>query len=191
MAVLLTKTGAAIGYGNRMRNIVCLPVVVLLLPACAGTAPGPRPAVEDLGIRNAVVSADGRLLSAGQLTEEQLAALPAAGFDTIVCLRDPGEPSTGWEEAYAAEHGLRFVRIPIDGPDGLSRANAEALAQAMREAEAGTVVYCGSSNRVGGLLAVKAGLLDGLELDEALEIGRRHGMTRIEPMVRETLEKDG
>ncbi|SVC09755.1 uncharacterized protein METZ01_LOCUS262609, partial [marine metagenome] len=49
--------------------------------------------------------------------------------------------------------------------------------------------YCASGNRVGGLLALKAYWLDGVEPDDALEIGRQAGLTGLESAVQELLSQ--
>ena len=49
------------------------------------------------------------------------------------------------------------------------------------------LLHCGSGNRVGALLALKAFWLDGGSAEEALEVGLAGGVTRLEPTVRELL----
>ena len=106
------------------------------------------------------VPAEG-LLTAGQITPEQMTALAAEGYKTFVNLRVADENGTGWEEEFAAEAGVRFERIPVAGDDDLSRENVDLLTRIMAEGseEGSVVVYCASSNRVGALLALKAQLV--------------------------------
>ena len=52
----------------------------------------------------------------------QLQALAAQGVRTVIDLRQPGE-DRGFDETRLAESlGLRYVRIPVAGADGASRA---------------------------------------------------------------------
>lgn len=133
-----------------------------------------------LGIQNAHEPLPG-LLTSGQIDPPQLDGLARAGVTTFVSLRLPDEDGTGWEEAYAKERGLSFTRLPIAGADGLTRENVEALDHILRATgEKHAVLYCGSSNRVGALLALRAGWIEGATPQEALELGRKAGLTRLE-----------
>jgi len=130
------------------------------------------------------------LITAGQPTEEQLDALAAAGVTRFVSLRLADERGAGWEEAHAVGADYEFDRLPIAGADALTRENVEALAEILNDGgDEPTLLYCGSSNRVGALLALKAYWMDGVAADAALEIGREAGMTRLEASVRELMEE--
>jgi protein tyrosine phosphatase (PTP) superfamily phosphohydrolase (DUF442 family) len=165
--------------------------LIALAPLVACTAEAP-PEVDDpgvlaLGIRNAVLVEPG-VVSTGQPTEEQLAALPGLGYRTVIQLRPADEEGTGWEEAMADELGLEFLRIPVAGAEGLTEANARALDAALADAgRTGVVVACASGNRVGGLFALRALYCDGATPEQALEKGKASGLTRAEPAVREVL----
>jgi uncharacterized protein (TIGR01244 family) len=136
-----------------------------------------------LGIFNAHEPVPG-LLTSGQITQAQMDALVQAGFKTFVSLRHPMEDGTGWEEAWAAQRGVSFTRVPVDGTAGLTRANAEAVDQLLKAAGEGrTALYCGSANRVGALLAMRAYWLDGATPEEAIEAGRAAGMRDLQPDV--------
>ena len=125
-----------------------------------------------------------QLLTAGQLSEAQLEGLAEAGFENFISLRLADEDGAGWEEAYAASQSVSFARLPVTGSDGLTLENVEELDRLLDAAgDAPTVLYCGSSNRVGALLALRAFWLDGASAEEALELGRAGGMTRLEPAV--------
>jgi uncharacterized protein (TIGR01244 family) len=164
----------------------CLLLVGCLVAACHAPEPTlDRDAVAALDIPYTAWVSD-RLVAAGQLDERQLEALPAAGFRRAVCLRPADEPGTGWEEAAASRVGLDFVRLPIRSAADLTEANARELEAVLQGGEP-VLLYCGSANRVGGLLALKWHWLDGVPAAEALERGRAAGMTRTEPKVRERL----
>lgn len=151
-------------------------------PGAEPTAGG-EPASAEL-VRNARQPLPG-LLTGGQPSVEQLENLGELGYRTVVNLRAEGEPGTGRTEVEAL--GMDYVAIPVDGAAGLTRANAEALAAALAEAEEPVLLHCGSGNRVGALLAMKAFAVDGASAEEALELGLAAGVTRLEPTVREKL----
>jgi hypothetical protein len=50
-----------------------------------------------------------------------------------------------------------------------------------------TLVHCGSSNRVGALLALRAAWLKGATLEAALAAGRSAGLTGLESAVRSAI----
>jgi len=140
-----------------------------------------------LDVRNARMPVPG-LVTAGQPTEEQFDGLVAAGFENFISLRLADEDGAGWEEDYAAGAGASFDRLPVPGGAGLNRETAEELGRLLDAAgDAGTVLYCGSSNRVGALLALKAFWVDGVSAEEALELGKAAGVTRLEPTLMELL----
>jgi uncharacterized protein (TIGR01244 family) len=156
-------------------------------PAAAAAAASALEAAAALGVPNAHEPAPG-LLTAGQITEAQLDGLARAGYTTFVSLRLSDEEGAGWEEAYASGHGVTFTRIPVAGAEGLTRENVEALDRVLDAAgNTPVVVYCGSANRAGALLALRARWLDGATPEEALAFGRAAGMTRLEPVVAQLL----
>ncbi|MEX2467306.1 MAG: hypothetical protein WD995_10370 [Gemmatimonadota bacterium] len=151
---------------------------------------GPAGAVAALGVQNVAVPLP-NLITAARPSEEQMDALVSMGYDRFISLQLPEEAGAGWEEGRFAGAGGRFERIPVAGPDDLTRENVERLAAVLEEAGAEeTVLYCASSNRVGALLALKAYWLDGADADEALTLGRAAGLTGLEPNVRRLLEMD-
>ena len=183
----------AAGYDSGMRLLAA--ASLLLLAGCSQPAPAPtaaaRPAADTagtLGLLNEARPAVG-LITSGQPTEAQFAALPAAGVTTVIHLRPTTEKGTGWEEAKARDLGLAFVRLPIDGAKDVTEANARKLAELLASAKGPVLLSCGSSNRCGALLALKAFHVDGLGKDEALALGRRGGLKALEPTVTALLAK--
>ena len=134
-------------------------------------------------------NAEGRVLTGGQPSPEDLAALKEMGFSTIISLRQP-EEDTGYDQpAAVADLGMTFIRIPVGNVDnGLDATTAMNLRAAINQTSAPVLVHCGSGNRVGAIHALGARYLDGKSIDEALAVGRSTGMTRFEPTVRELLE---
>lgn len=129
------------------------------------------------------------VLTAGQPTEEQMAQLAKLGVTRVVCLRPASEAGTGWEEAKAGALGVQFVRLPITGADDLTPAAAEKLAAELAAANGQTtLVCCGSSNRVGALLALKAFHVDKQSKEQALALGKAAGLTKMLPVVEAKLK---
>lgn len=146
--------------------------------------PAAEPAAGDL-IRNGVIVEEG-VLAGGQPTPEELATLAEAGYRTVLNMRLPEEDGNT-DPAYVEELGMAYVDVPIEGAAGLSEERALQFAEALAGVERPVVVHCGSGNRVGALFALKAYYVDGKTADEALQIGRDAGMTRLETAVAEHL----
>lgn len=126
------------------------------------------------------------VLVGGQPTMEQLERVRDLGYTRIVNLRMPDElGSTTAEQVEAL--GMEYVPLPISGSDALDEEHARALAAALEGADGPIMVHCGSGNRVGALFALKAFYVDHASPEEALQIGRQSGLTRLEPVVRDKL----
>lgn len=157
-------------------------------PGADGGAEAPPAAidVEALDLPYAAAPAPG-LVTAGQLSPEQMTALAAAGATHFVSLRLAEENGSGWEEAFAADKGYAFTRIPVAGAAGIEDGNARTLHDLVESTEGTVVVYCGSSNRVGTLLGLGRARFGGLSNEEALEFARLAGMTRMAPVLEKAL----
>ena len=120
------------------------------------------------------------LATAGKPSVGTLAKLKELGFRTAIDLRQPAE---GVEAARKAveEQGLTFVSVPVS-PETFRADDAKRVAAILDDAKAGPVLlYCSSSNRVGGVIAVIE-RLGGRPHDEALAEGRKAGL-KSAPMI--------
>ncbi len=129
--------------------------------------------------------------SAGQPSPEQLSELGCQGLRTIINLRPPSE-AIGFDEGVTAERlGLRYVSIPVIGLVDLTAATVARFAEALAAArKAGPVlVHCASANRVGALMALEQGWMQGADPATALALGRSAGLTTLEAPVAELLMK--
>lgn len=129
------------------------------------------------------------VFAAGQPSPGQLASLAAEGVRTVINLRAPTEQVEFDEASEAGNLGLRYVSIPVAGPQDV---NAETAARFSRELEdaaraGGVLVHCASANRVGALLALDHGLTRKMPIADALAVGRAAGLTTLEPTVTEVL----
>jgi uncharacterized protein (TIGR01244 family) len=177
----------------------CLPALLTLLLGSACSAPETptlstkpplmlTPDLEGTQIKGLAMPKPG-LLTAGQPTEAQFERLAQLGVKRVINLRPATEPGTGWEEAKAKALGITFVRLPIAGADGLTQDNARRLGQELTAAgDATTMVCCGSSNRVGALLALHAFFVERKSAEEALVFGKAAGLKALEPQVVERLK---
>jgi uncharacterized protein (TIGR01244 family) len=175
-------------------TVILVVLTAAILAGCSaepaarpGAAPREATAVDPTSlVKNGKMPMDG-VLTGGQPTDDQLAALRDAGFQTVINLRQPDEPGTQGEAEMMAGLGMTYVAIPVAGAAGLTEENAAALAAALDEAAGPVLLHCGSGNRVGALLALKAFWLDGASAEEALATGIAGGVTSLEPTVRDML----
>jgi len=149
-------------------------------------APGARPMPEDPHL--AVSPVDG-VTSAGQPDQAALEVFADAGYATVIDLRGEGE-DRGFDEAAVVEDlGLHYVTLPIEDSDAISFENARKLDALLQEYPGPVLVHCGSGNRVGALLALRASL-EGADDERALAVGREGGLTGLESVVQERLAED-
>lgn len=162
-----------------------LPAAALLVLA-AGTSTSLE-ANPPLGIVNERQPLPG-VTTAGQPTDDQLAAAKAAGYKTVVDLRPAAEAPERDEAAKAGRLGMGYVNIPVAGPADLTEDNARQLLALLNDdSKKPMLVHCGSSNRVGALVAVGRAKIDGKNAEEALALGKEAGLSSLEPAVRQLL----
>ena len=130
-----------------------------------------------------------KILVGGQPSINNIRAAQQSGYKTVINLRPKGE-FTAWDEAtFVRQLGMNYVLIPINDVGDLTPENAHKLDQAL-SATGGkpAIVHCASGNRVGALFALRARKL-GSDIETAVEIGKSAGLTGLEPVVRQLLEK--
>ncbi len=141
----------------------------------------------DYAMKNPAAPLDG-VVTGGQPSDEDLEMLAERGFRTVVTLRASGEVDEAAEQDKVESLGMRFVSLPISGADDLNEANAEALASILDDSEQQPLLlHCGSSNRVGALVALKAFYSDNASPEDALALGHAAGLGSLESTVRERL----
>jgi uncharacterized protein (TIGR01244 family) len=92
----------------------------------------------------------------GQIQPDEIAAIKAAGFNSIICNRpddeQPGQPSADTVEAAAVAAGLAFRYIPVISGQ-MTAENVEDQAEALAELEGPVFAYCRSGARCTNLYA--------------------------------------
>jgi uncharacterized protein (TIGR01244 family) len=167
-----------------MRKTLLLALLLTAsLPSGAQSLPPGTPAIP-----HAAVPLQG-LLSGGQPTPEHLEQAARAGYRTVINLRAPSEPGFAWEAEKVKALGMDYVALPVAGAADLTRENVERFDAALDAALAKgpVLLHCGSGNRDGALLALRAAWLDGMDPEKAIELGRAAGLTGLEPEVRALL----
>lgn len=116
---------------------------------------------------------DDHVSVSGQITPEDIPALKAAGFTTIVNNRPDGEapdqPSGAAIAAAARAAGLDYVAIPL-GREGVSPDMVEKTRQALEGSAGPVFCYCRSGTRSTTLWALsQAGKQDASAIIEAAQ----------------------
>ena len=101
------------------------------------------------------------------------------GVTTVINLRRPQElEQLDFDEQAVVEGlGLRYVNIPIT-PDAFSADDVDRLADVLAQADGPVILHCGSANRAGGMWAAYLVRHRGLDLDEAIRLGKTAGLRR-------------
>lgn len=115
------------------------------------------------------------IVAAGQPTAEQLSALAAAGFRTVIDLRTEAEDRGFDEPATVRAAGMKYVNLPVNaqslGPETFSR-----FFELLEMAERPVLVHCASSNRVGAAYAAYLGARKEVAIETAIERGKQAGL---------------
>ena len=130
---------------------------------------------------------DENTIVCGALDETKVAALAAAGVELVLNLQPDDELS--FDERAAVEGaGMAYEQLPISGANDLKQLKILAFDNILRQHHGKkTVMHCGSGNRAGAAMALRAGWLRGRKMDTALERGRSHGLTKLEEEVHNRL----
>ena len=114
----------------------------------------------------------------GLVQKEAFEDLAKGGLDTVVDLRRAEEME--WDARASAEgEGLVYVHMPVGGLEDI---DSEWLAtfDKILKGDGSILVHCASGNRVGAAFALHAHHYRGATTEEALGIGKRHGLSGLE-----------
>ena len=164
---------------RRLRPWWLLVVAPWLLAGAAPTVDGPIA----LGGTEQAMRV-GHVWIAGLLDPQALERARAGGVRTVINLRDPAEP--GWEEERAAAAlGLRYRNVPVAKEQPFDRAALDRIsALVAAHPDEDVIVHCSTGNRAAAWLATHLVATDGLDVEEAVALARRAGMTRPEVEVK-------
>jgi len=118
------------------------------------------------------------VVTAGQPSASQLAALASVGIKTVLDLRHL-EEARGFDEPSAARaDGLDYVSLPM-GYDGVPDTIFDAVRKVLGDsARRPVLLHCASANRVGAVLLPHLVLDHAVDVDDALKravaVGLRH-----------------
>ncbi|MCA8057399.1 MULTISPECIES: fused DSP-PTPase phosphatase/NAD kinase-like protein [Burkholderia cepacia complex] len=124
----------------------------------------------------------------GQPSLQDLSEAKDQGIRAVLNLRPESEQQDFNERAEVERLGMRYLTLAIADAGDLTKAAAIELDTLIHDPENRPIwVHCGSGNRVGALFALRAACLEGMSLEAAIEVGRQHGLTKMEADVRRIL----
>lgn len=167
-------------------KILILTVTLLLGTGCSmfETAPELNAGmVNSLPIKNLTQQGD-NAFSGGQPSQVDFSIMKDGGIQHVVNLRPSSEAD--WNEKEVVDTlGMSYHQLEIAGVDDINVANARQLGALINgfDNEA-YFIHCASGNRVGALIAINEALVNGKDIEQAIEIGKQWGLTKLEPQVR-------
>ena len=127
---------------------------------------------------------DANTVVTGKLSPEKITKIAEAGIEHIINLQ-PDSELTFDEKSAVEAAGIHYTHLPISGANDLKQINLLEFDKALRTHHGKkTLLHCGSGNRVGACIALRAGWLRGRKMDTALERGKEHGLESLEEEVR-------
>lgn len=122
--------------------------------------------------------------AAGQIRPEDVPRLRGAGVRRVIDLTTASETPAFDERAAVEQAGMSYASLPVEGAGGLTLANVQAFDTLLVEAgDTPTLVHCGSGNRVGALIALRAAWVQGASPEQALAEGERWGLSGLRDTV--------
>lgn len=130
------------------------------------------------------------IYASGQPTVEQLELLAKNGMQHVINIR--GVSELDWDEAEKVSAlGMTYHALPISGKNDVSFVNASKLDTLLNSLNSEpSILHCGSSNRVGALIALQEFKTNGGNSEAAVKKGRAWGLTKLEPHVLDLMKSE-
>lgn len=171
----------------KLRLLLVVMMALFCSAACAQETLTTLKADLEAVVSSGVVEPVDGITAAGQPDEAALKVFADQGYTTVIDLRTAGEDRGMDEPAVIESLGMDYVLLPI-GRDEITFDSAKTLDDLIKDAEGPVLVHCGSSNRVGALLALRRSLA-GADDETALAYGLDGGLSSLEGRVKEVLDE--
>lgn len=134
-----------------------------------------------------------RIINGGQPTPDELRAHADSGVKTIINLRAPAEDMGYDEPAAAASLNVNYINLPITGAADLTRENVAEFSRQLDAARqrGNVLVHCGTSNRVGAMMALDQAWNRQAGKADAIKTGKQYGLAGLESDVEQLLDSQG
>jgi len=140
---------------------------------------------DESSIKNLIRHGDN--MSGGQPSAQALESFAKRGGQTVINLRYASESDFN-EGAIAKELGLSYVQLETSGSD-LTLDHVKTFDALLNDLQGPYFIHCKSGNRVGAMMALRASWLNNASKDEALEVGKSWGLTKLTPLVTLLIEE--
>lgn len=166
----------------RFFSILAIGAALLTAPAFANDTVEMPVKLDSTGFRD-VLAKTGDVYISGQPSEEGLEKLAKDGVKTVVSFRTAREMDdrdiVPFDEAAKAQAlGMKYVHIPLGGPDTPYTPDAlEAFAKVMAEQDGKTLIHCTVAWRASHMWAAYLAKYKGLDINEAVAHGRAVNMS--------------
>ena len=163
-------------------------LLVFSVTAAAGDAEPRSSLLVDLdaAVESGEVEPVDGLSTSGQPDEAGFKVFADNGYAAVIDLRTEGEDRGLDETAVVEELGMEYVALPI-GRGDITFEKAAELRRVLDQYDEPVLLHCGSSNRVGALLALQEYAESG-DLEASLEAGREAGLKSLESTVIKEIE---
>lgn len=161
-----------------------LPCVLLMILTTSAFA---DEVAEQLEARNSASYTE-NVITGGQPSAQDITKLAKAGVDIVINLRGENELGEFKEEELVTQNGMQYISLPIAGRDAITLENARKL-QSFLADDKKVFLHCGSSNRVGALIALSEYEKNN-SISEAIAEGEKAGLTSLKPLVESIMEKN-
>jgi uncharacterized protein (TIGR01244 family) len=112
----------------------------------------------------------------GQPRVEHFSKLKADGVKAVLNLRQPTEHRADEERAAVEQAGLKYFNIPVVFANPTDAQVDEFLKITDDPANRPMFIHCTAAVRVGAFWTIRRALRDGMDVDAALEEGRKVGL---------------
>jgi len=130
------------------------------------------------GVKN-YTKVDATIGCAGATDPKAMASLAAAGYKTVLSLREATEEGANIDESRAAAEaaGLKYINLPFKGSAPDPKVADEFLNVVGDTTHQPLFIHCGTANRVGALWLIKRMLADKWPEEKALAEAKSIGLT--------------
>lgn len=172
---------------NKLFSAAIVTLLALLISALPGfAADNPNNLQGVMNLQHPTSS----LYVSGQPKPDAFAAFSREGVKHVINLRTPEEAPELNEAAVVTQAGMTYYNIPIAGAGDLTRDNVRKLDTLLKKIGSEPVlIHCSSGNRAAALITLRAAWMQNVPIDDAIQMGKSYGLTKLLPDIRKLLEE--
>ncbi len=129
-----------------------------------------------------------KYITGGQPDTDDLKNFAKAGGKFVINLRGKNELTDFNEQRIVESEGMQYISIPVADMSDVNLDNLITFNKAISGSNELTLVHCASGNRVGAFFALNAFKYEDKTPEEALQIGKKTGLTRLEARVKSLIQ---